>query len=76
MNVIEIEKGTRDHSSNPECFMFRQNRFTAIVCNTIGNHGPKTSKGLKTLAHNMVHGDKKQDKNMILQFKLSYGRYN
>ena len=76
MNVVEIEKGTRDQLSNPEWFMFRKNRFTASLCNKLGKHGPKTSKGLTTLAHNMVYGDKKQDKNKLLQFKLSYGRYN
>ena len=50
VNIIEIEKSTRDQSSNPEWFMFRKNRFTASICNKLGQNTPKTPKGLKTLA--------------------------
>ena len=35
---------------------------------------PKTSKGFKTLAHNIIHGNGKQKSDKIIQFKLSYGR--
>ena len=51
-------------------------RFTASLCNRLGKHGPKIFKGLKKMADNMIYCDKKQDNNMILQIKLSYGRYN
>ena len=35
---------------------------------------PKTSKGFKTLAYNIIHGNGKQKSDKIIQFQLSYGR--
>ena len=51
-------------------------KITVSLCNRIGSNGPKTSKGSKTLAHNIIHSNEKQKSNKIIQFKLSYGRYH
>ena len=53
----------------------RKYRFTVSLCNKIGDTSPKTPKGLKTLAQNIVHGNEKKRKNSVLQYKLAYGRY-
>lgn len=70
-----IEEQTRNQASSQDWFKFRENRFTASLVNRLGSNGPKTEKGFKTLAHNMIFGNKKDAKNKILQYKLSYGKY-
>ena len=74
--VVSKESSTRNQANDPEWFKHRKNRFTASLCNRLGSNGPKTSKGFKTLAHNIIHGNEKQKSNKIIQFKLSYGRYH
>ena len=44
--------------------------------NDNGSNGPKTSKGFKTLAHNIIYGNEKQNSTKIIQLKLSYGCYH
>ena len=71
----DIELKTHDQANNSDWFIYRQNRFTASQCNKLGVKTPKTARGLKPLAHNIVNGDKKQLSNNIIQQKLAYGRY-
>ena len=42
------------------------NRLTASLCNKFGQKTPKTAKGLRTMAHNIVHGDKNMKKNKVI----------
>ena len=56
---VEIEARTRNQADNPEWFSYRKNRFTASLCNKFGKNAPKTEKGLKTLAHNILTWQKK-----------------
>ncbi|XP_057294057.1 uncharacterized protein LOC130622600 [Hydractinia symbiolongicarpus] len=72
-DAISIEKNTRDQANNPNWFKYRENRFTASLCNKLGNSGPKTERGLKTLARNIVHGCVPQQ---FLKVKFEYGRYH
>ena len=58
--VISIDQSTRNQANDPEWFKHHKNRFTALLFNRLGNNGPKTSKGFKTLAHNIIHGNEKQ----------------
>ena len=74
--VISIESSTRNQANDPEWFKHHKNRFTASLCNRLGTNGPKTSKGFKTLAHNIIHDNEKQKTNKTIQFKLSCGCYH
>ena len=73
---VSIESSNRNQANDPEWFKHRKNRFTASLCNRLGSNGPKTSKGFKTLAHNIIHGNEKQKSNKIIQFKLSCWHYH
>ena len=57
-----IEASTREQANNPAWVKHRKCRFAASLCNKIGNTSPKTPKGLKTLAQNIAHGNKKTKK--------------
>ena len=65
----------------PEVRPMMQNGLSTVktdflqLCNRLGNNSPKTSKGFKTLAHNIIHGNEKQRFIKIIQFKLSYGLF-
>ena len=74
-DVILIEERTRDHSGNQYWFKLRQNRFAASMNNILHQKDPKTPRGFKTLANNLIFGDKKTDSNQVIQYKLSYGKF-
>ena len=74
--VVSIESSTRNQANDPKWFKHRKNRFTASLCNRLGSNSPKTSKGFKTLAHNIIHGNEKHTSKKIIQFKLSYAHYH
>ena len=61
-----IEASTREQANNPAWFKHRKYRFAASLCNKIGDTSPKISKGLKTLAQNIAHGNKKTKKKQCL----------
>ena len=67
-----IEASTREQANNPAWFKHRKYRFTASLCNKIGDISPKTPKVLKTLAQNIFHGNEKKS---VLQYKLVHGRH-
>ena len=73
-DVHRIEQDTRDQSSSPLWHQLRKRRFTASLCNKINQK--KTARGLKTLAKNIILGDKTQKRKSVIQSKLSYGRCN
>ena len=70
-DVILTEERTRDHSGNQYWFKLHQNRFTASMNNILHQKDPKTPRGFKTLANNLIFGDKKTDSNQVIQYKLS-----
>ena len=70
--VVQIEKETREQDGNSKWFDYRRNRFMASLCNKLENKSPK---GLKSLAHKLVHGENKTKLNNIISYKLSYGKY-
>ena len=74
-DAINIEENTTNQAQNPNWFKYRQSRFTASLCNKIGDISKKTEKGLQSLAHNIVYGNKNLSNNKILQYKLGYGRF-
>ena len=41
----------------------------------MGNNIPKTVNGLRALAEEIVHGNKKKSENNFLNVKLEYGKY-
>ena len=57
-----IEVSTQEQANDPAWFKYRKNRFTASLCNKIGDTSRRTPKGLKTLAQNIVHGNEKNKK--------------
>ena len=71
--AVSIEASTRNQADDPEWFSYRKSRFTASLCNKFGTYGPKTEKGLKTLAHNIVTGSKKIHN--VAKMKMEYGRF-
>lgn len=73
-HAVEIEVNTRDQARDANWFMYRKNRFTASICNKIGDLTKKTEKGIKTIAHNIVFGDK-NEKNKVVQMKMRYGKF-
>ena len=73
--VVSTESSSRNQGNDPEWFKHHKNRFTASLCNRLGSNAPKISKGFKTLAHNIIHGNEKQKSNKIIQSKLSSGQY-
>ena len=58
-DVSLIEERTRDQSENQHWFKLHQNRFTASMNNILHQKDPKTPRGFKTLANNLIVGDKK-----------------
>ena len=73
-DVHRIEQDIRDQSSSSLWHHLRIRRFTASLCNKINQK--KTARGLKTLAKNIILGNKNQKSNSVIQSKLSYGRLN
>ena len=74
--VVSKESSTRNQANDPEWFKHRKNRFTASLCNRLGSNGPKTSKGFKTLAHNIIHGNEKQKSNKLSEIIWALSRTN
>ena len=66
------EASTREQANDPAGFRHRKYQFTAYLCHKIGDSSPKTPKGLKTSAQNIVHGNEKKS---VLQYKLAEGLY-
>ena len=60
-----IEASTREQANNPAWFKHRKYRFAASLCNKIDDTSPKISKGLKILAQNIAHGNKKNKKKTV-----------
>ena len=59
-NEIEfIEASTWEQANDLVLFKHRRYRFTASLCNEIGDTSPKTPKGSRTLAQSVVHGNEK-----------------
>ena len=57
-NKIEfIEASTWEQANDLVLFKYRRYRFTASLCNEIGDTSPKTPKGQRTLAQSVVHGN-------------------
>ena len=67
------EASTREQANDPAWSKHRKYRYAASLCNKNDNNSPKTLKGLKTLAQNIVHGNEKNTKNSVLQHKIAYG---
>ena len=61
--VTSTKSSTRNQTNDPEWSKHCKNRFTASLCNGVGSNDPKKSKSFKTLAHNIIYGNEKQNSN-------------
>lgn len=66
-------KHRREQANNPKWFKYRENRFTASLCNKLGNSGPKNRKRLYNFSTKYSAG---LCTTKILKVKFEYGRYH
>ena len=72
VDVNAIQQRTTMQVDETEWFEQRKTRLTASINNKLKH--PKTERGLKTLAKNIVYS--KTITNKTLQYKLNFGRYH
>lgn len=72
-STCTIEEKTREQANDPNWFEYRKNRFTASLCNKLtGKLAPKTDRGLRTLAKNIVNPKELND---FVKNKMEYGKF-